>query len=281
VFGRPGKAFYGAVLLGAAGAGLALRERIGRTLDVIDEGIRVPVGSPSGFKIAAALGYAVGPLLALWAGWQGLRGLARGDRFAISLVVVAGLPLLALGLLSPFYSVGIWYYYAAAPAVLLLAAAGLVRLRTRRGTRSCAMVTTFLCLSQVPLVVSDQIDGQRYDYKGAAARLAELTTAEDFIVVKGHGYLEYYLDRPTQELAYVVPWLEYRLRGSGREEAYLLLQSQRGQLIFPGVDIESWLARHARLVETFGCQRWDSFFYRFELKLYVIDVGSLPEASQE
>lgn len=284
LFGRPGKKAYATLGALLAAAGGAFFEKIRRTVLVIREGIPRPFGAPPPWRILASIAYSMGPLVAFAALWQCLHFVRRRDRIGLALMTSVAVPMAGLLFLSQFYDVGPRYFAAICAGVMLLAALALSGFSAGRPDgqgRRTLVLTTVVCLSLLPTVVSDQIDGQRYDFRSVAARLQETAGPSDLILAKWHSNLEFYLPRETHELTYDLDALDRQIRASDAARAHLVLQAQRGRLVFPG-QVEDFFGRFEPYLlarESFFQRRLDDRLYRFELQLLTVDAAALRAAT--
>lgn len=266
----------------AAAAALALLAfgSLGRVVATIDARLLTPRFTSPWWRNALSLLYNVGPAVAALAAIA----LVRARRAALSGIapVASALLISALALLaiSGWQGVGTRYFAASSACALLLAALGAESLFRIERTRRLALPAAVVALAtQLPLLASDWIDGQRYDWSGAAAELQQRARPDDAIVSDWGGILDFYRkDRPpVAELPRTVAALDRQLRESGSLRAFLVLARQRGRHVWPSDErlLDDWLAAHARCVATLGKERFDRLLYRFELEIDEIDIEAL------
>jgi hypothetical protein len=284
ILSKPNRYLIVTILVALAISGYVLRDPINRTIYVVRHGIDRPTTSPPAWKLTASLIYGLGPFLVLTAGLAVISGLRRFEPKALCLTAVALIPLGALGFMSNWYSVGVRYYASAAASVVLLAAYGISRSWSGGANPSAkrlAFVTGFVCLSQAPLLVSDQMDGQRYDYVSAGQFLNEQAQEGDLILASWHGILDIYTQHPTQEFEEKsVDWIRQTIRNSTASRAYLVLQRQRGRLVFGSEQqpLEDWLENYAIDRTVFGRRRLDARLYCFEIEVVEISPSQIGDS---
>jgi hypothetical protein len=255
-----------------------------RVGEVIQQGIVDKVRYPW-WQLAASLAYNVGPaLIAL--GVVGVAGMRKlGTQTLLPIVAAALLPALALFWINRRNDVGPRYFGAITAAGLIVSAWGAEFLFRRARTLGiAALVVTFG--TQAPLLASNWIDGQRYPYAEAAARLRAMAKPEDRILSNWSGILEYYLDpRKAGELPSSVEKLVEQLEEGVAPRAFLVVERQRGKLAWPGHPerLEEWLELRAQHDATLGERRLDSVLenvpagYHFELEIYEVDLVKLRQ----
>lgn len=142
----------------------------------------------------AGLGYAVGPgtgLLVLAGALAAWRAPLAGDRLLLACALLPPLLLMPLALLGA--SVQQRYAMAAVPALLLLAGRPAAASGARRGLQ--ATLVALALLLPVPQLVAHLRDGNRSDFRAAAAWLAGHATPEDIVVADENATLGLYLQR--------------------------------------------------------------------------------------
>jgi hypothetical protein len=232
------------------------------------------------WRTFASLLYNVGPSVAALAAVA----MARARRAALAgiapIVGALVIPAVTLLVVGQWKDVGTRYFGAVAACGVVLAALGAEALFRMERTRRVALpVVVFALLLQLPLLASDWVDGQRYDFAGAAARLQELGKSDDLVLSDWGGILDYYLKErpPVAELPPTVTTLDQRLRESPARRAFVVFTRQRDQWVWPGnaTLLKKWLDAHARRVAVLGEERFDRRLYHFELELYEVDVAAL------
>jgi hypothetical protein len=261
-----------------------------KVADTIRDGI-VPTNVYRSWHMAAGLVYNVGPgLMALGAlaiGWWPPRG-RRAALVPLALTVLA--PAWVLFTLNYRHDIGPRYFTAIEGVGALVAACGLERLVAATERRRLARgVAALLLVAQLPLLASNQVDGQRFPIAEATARIAALRQPGDRVVANWSGIYEYYLDRnydvphEVMELPTNLATLEERMLEGDKRRALLVLERQRGRVSWsgPAARLEEWLGRHAQPIATFGEERFDSLLerfgagYRYELALFEVDLTAL------
>ncbi|MCS6863291.1 MAG: glycosyltransferase family 39 protein, partial [Abditibacteriales bacterium] len=156
--------------------------------------------------IVQAVGYNFGvPLLAV-AGFGLIESFRRRERLGLFGAVYAGVPLLLLLLATVVLKAGMGprYLLAALPGFFLLSAYGGVQILRYLSPRSVWLATGVVALmltAQLPLLMSYYVDGDRADYRRAAAFLAAHAAPQDVIMTPQSPYtLKYYLRRPVELL---------------------------------------------------------------------------------
>lgn len=258
----------GIAVLAAAVGGWFLAQGVP---SVVSGGFTVGEAGTSPWRLGAVLTYSTGPLLVLLGCAAGVEALGRRQAVGGFLALAFLAPAVVLAALATFKAVGVRFFGAAEPALLLLAVLGAARLGGERGKR-VAIVTGVLVLSQVPLLVSNLVDGQRYDYRGLSAEVLARTTADDVVLGEGHETLDHYLGRSTEELPASVAELEARVAATEGRDVYLAVLRQRGGLVYGSEAglLEEWLASHAAHLATIGRRRPDDRLYRFEIELHAV-----------
>ncbi len=272
-----------------------------KILDTIQEGIR-PTSAYRSWRMAAALFYNVGP------GWIALGALAvgwwppKGQRKALLPLAVTVLATSwTLFALNYRHDIGPRYFTAIEGVGALLAACGLERLcaATRR-TGIARALAAGLVLVHVPLLVSNQTDGQRFPIAEAVEQLRSEAQPHDRVMANWGGIYEYHFERdgrsphnvmelPNNLAALEESLLEPRALDGPPARAWLVLERQRGQLSWAGPShrLADWLARHAQKVATLGGARLDSLLnrygggYRYELAIYSVDLAALRAQRQQ
>ena len=118
----------------------------------------------------------------------------------------------------------------------------------------------------------------------AAATLQQVAQPEDRILSNWSGILEYYLDpRNVVEIPTSIEDLVEQLKEGMKPRAFLVIERQRGTLVWPGRPalLEEWLTLRAEHVATLGERRPDTVLarfgggYHFQLELYSVDLMAL------
>jgi hypothetical protein len=277
-FYRPGWKVF--AMLGGllAAIGIGCFDKIRRTIRVILEGIPRPLGSPPAWRIMVSITYALGPLVVLAAGWQINQFVRRRDRPGLVLCGAVVLGFGALLVLSGNRDVGPRYFASLAAGLLILAALAVSATEsTRRRWLRPAWLTGVIVLSQMPTLVSDQIDGQRYDFQAVAEFLGGHASEDDLILASWHANLEFHLGRETEHLDDHFGEVRRTLLTSTAERAYLVILAQRGKLSLPGEgkQLLEWIGPHLLERHSFFHRRLDDRLYRFELVVYEVDAVAL------
>jgi dolichyl-phosphate-mannose-protein mannosyltransferase len=266
----------------AAAAGVALLAfgSLGRVVATIDAGVGSPRVDSPWWRIALSLLYNVGPAVAALAAVALLRARRAALAGVAPIASALLIPAVALLALACWRPIGVRYFAPCSACAVALAALGAEALfRIERTRRSALPALVVALLSQLPLLASDWIDGQRYDYAAAAAELERLTRPDDAIVGDWGGILDFYLKgrAPVADLPRSVDALDRKLRESGAARAFVVLERQRGRLVWSGdaAQLEGWLARNGHRVATLGPLRLDHPLYRFELELDEVDLEAL------
>jgi len=156
--------------------------------------------------IVFAVAYNFGlPLIAI-AAFGAAESLRQRDRLGLFAVVGAGVPLLTLLFLTFVFKAGMGprYLMGSAPAYFLLAAYGGVQVLRHITAKSRWLsmgLVGLMLTAQLPLLLSYYYDGDRADYKRAAAFLSAHAGSTDEVFAPQSPYtLESYLHRPVQLL---------------------------------------------------------------------------------
>jgi len=257
-------------------AGWVLRHEI---LGVLRDGFPTdPVRMPA-WRLAASEVYNLGLLpCALAAAF--VVGAVRRPQLEAAVPVLAWLaPAGLLGAVSAFKAVGPRFLSAAEPALLLLAVLGIARWADRRpshaGVRS-ALAVALVGLSQLPLLISDARDGQRYDFRRLGEQLVAITRPDDLLLCDETGIVEFYVGKPTRPLPDDVDKLNDVVRAAAPQRVFLSIRRQRGELVHAQpAQLQAWLDTHGEWLATFGRRRLDDVLYRFEVQLFRVS-GDRP-----
>ena len=253
---------------------------LGRVVATIDAGVASPRVDSPWWRIALSWLYNDGPAVAALAAVA----IVRARRAALTGVAPIAsallIPAVALLALAGWRPIGTRYLAPCSACAVALAALGAEALlrseRTRRFARPAVAVAL---LSQAPLLASDWIDGQRYDYSAAAAELQRRSQPDDTIVGDWGGILDFYLKEraPVAALPRTVAALDQELRESGAARAFVVVERQRGRWVWSGnaAQLEGWLARNAHRITTIGRTRLDYLLYRFELEIDEVDLDAM------
>lgn len=258
----------------------------------IDAGIVITSGY-RWWQLAASLVYNFGPGLIVLAAAAALLPRERGERKPVVALLIAGaLPAITLFWLNRRNDIGPRYFASIEAIGVLVAALGVDRLlSTALRPLLGAALAALLLLAQLPLLLSNYVDGQRYPYAQAATRLQAELRPDDRLVCDWSGILDYYFDatqgfsRRAIELPSSLPTLEERLVEGHPTRAFLVLPRQRGRFVWPGRQqvLQDWLLTHARPFATLGETRLDSALnrfgagYHFELVIFTIDLDALRQ----
>lgn len=209
--------------------------------------------SYSASHIAFALGYNFGPPLLLLAFCGAVESLRRRERLGLFASLLAAIPLLLL-LAATFLLVsgmGPRYLVCALPAYFLLAASGgahIVRPLCGASRWLSAGVAALLVSVQVPLLLSYYKDGDRADYRRAAAFLKENARSTDLVLAPQSPYtLEYYLHRPVQLLTVKEEELRKLEQNTHRTRWVVVVVGRESFVKDEHRLLERWLQRHGRL----------------------------------
>ncbi|MBL8840312.1 MAG: glycosyltransferase family 39 protein [Planctomycetes bacterium] len=295
-FGARSKLAIACLALGAAAAaGLWWLGPLKKIVDTIGEGIR-PTSVYRSWRMAAGLFYNVGPGLVALGAWSLACWPRRGQRLAqLPLALTVLLACWILFTLNYRHDIGPRYFAAIEGVGALLAACGLERLCAVEGRRRLAhAAAALLVAAQLPLLLSNAADGQRFPIAETVERLRLVAQPHDRVMANWGGIFEYHLERAGGPLRNVMELpnnlatleerlLERRASDGTPPRAWLVLERQRGQLSWAGPShrLVDWLAQHAQPVETFGTVRLDSLLnrfnagYRYELALYEVDLAAL------
>lgn len=264
----------------AAAVALFAFGSLGRVAETIGTGIAGPHVDGAWWRIALSLLYNVGPAVAALAAVAMARAkraeLAGVGAFASALLI----PSLLLLALAGWREIGARYFAPSSACAVVLAALGAEALFRMERTRPRALAAVILALAtQLPLLASDWIDGQRYDWSAAAAELQRRTRPDDAIVSDWGGILDLSLRErpPVLAMPPTVAGLDRQLREGAAARAFVVLERQRGRCVRPADAelLDEWLATHARRVATLGRTRLDRALYRFELEIDEVDVAAL------
>lgn len=273
--GRLGWKGSGVLLLLVAVAAVVKLEECQHALQVIRRHNTLSNYRPSYLRLLLSQVYNLGPLLCLFAALGGILACRRSKPAGCLLLSTALLPCATLLALSTGFDVGVRYFASIHPAILLLAVLGVVALGRRWQDRGMFWLPALLVTStQMPLVLSNQVDGQRYPFAEVAQRLSETATPEDLILADSHGILGYYADLPLQELPDWIERIEEATRGHPQRRATVVVQRQRGRIVSTREPeaLEAWLELHSLHREDFGRRRPDDRLYCFELSLFQVEL---------
>ncbi len=245
-------ALAAAVLMGAAW--LALGETVS---DVLGRALAVEGGAAYATRdFILGLGYNLGPEVGLLAGVGCVGALRRrspaGDLLLIA--AVAGLVALLAGGLSGI-SIHQRYAMALVPAIVLLA--GRAGDDVSRRSRGLGVLLLVMVLAAPALKLADHYrQGNRSDFRAAAAWLSETIAPEDLVVADEHSTLELYLhadpdfaDIVTHEAPLTAKMMFGFVRN--RHEVWVLLKANRLSGHYPAAFSE-WLATYFDEVQRIG-----------------------------
>lgn len=242
---------------------------------VIETGFsRERAGDPL-WKILASIVYNMGLVPATLAFAFSARLLRVRSLESWLLVCAFFAPVLAIGILSPWKATGARFLSAALPALLFLAVMAVEHLVARWPSRRLAVgLLAGTLLTQAPLLASNFLDGQRYDYRSLSLRLSGDAVPSDVILCDGAGILDFYLGWETLELPEQVDLVEKKAQAASARVLVVVLR-QRGRLVYHSGPqrLEEWLAGHAVCRSRIGRRRLDDLLYRFEVVLYEVVRG--------
>ncbi len=219
--------------------------------------------SYSASHIVFALGYNFSPPLLLLALWGACEALRRRDALGVFAVLVGGIPLLLL-LLATYLLVsgmGPRYLVGALPAYFLLAAYGSVHLvqPRRLAPRWVGIgLAAGLVSLQFPSLLSYYKDGDRADYRRAAAFLRENAQPTDIVFAPQSPYtLEYYLRRPVQLLTVKEEELQKLQREKKRTQWVVVIVRRESFVKDEQKMLERWLQKYGHLSYEYRSGQFD------------------------
>lgn len=229
------------------------------------------VGTGKGYppiRLAGSIAYNDGVIYALFAVPAAILAFKRRETAAMAVALYWSVPFLLLITASRWMEVGPRYLHSVLPGFYMLAALGVFAL-----WRGKAAVKAVLCLviigSQVPLFVSNWIDGGRYDTLSATHFLMERKgeSPEEPVFAEGHMIYNYHSNGvlDATELPFTLAQMVSALDGC--ESALIVFPLQRGvPLGFIGRDYARWLEKNCDLLKRFTTKRID--LMRYEVAVY-------------
>ena len=173
---------------------------------------------------------------------------------------------------SAWFSTGPRYLQSVMPGLYIMAALGVQPWLACIGRKSRIaelFLLGFIVAVQGPLLVSNWMDGGRYDTTSATGFIMECheEARDEPVLAESHMIYEYLsgYSLDVQELPETLSGLIQELKGV--ESALLVFPLQRRIPIgFTGADYRMWIERNCRLLRTFGSNRFD--FMRYEVAVY-------------
>ncbi len=246
---RPARVRWALVVGAIVGLGLVLLLAGTAVVDVVQAALtRRATAHYDALHLVAGLGYNVGPGVGLLAAIGALAAWRTRTEGDLQLLLSACLPPFVL-LLGAFAGVSMQQRYAMAsvPAMLLLAGRGLVPLAQPRPALWGGALLAAL-LPGLPWLIDYRSQGDRSDFRAAAAWIDEHAGPEDNIVADEHLLLDLYLreegalaDRSLIEAP--APAQKLWTLARHRHDCWVVVKRSRLPVAY-GEDFKAWLDQH-------------------------------------